>query len=62
MIGKIEKIVEEYGKVSVIGILHEDAGWGIKAGIEDLKWVATHLKNINKIAGIRNFVFCENLI
>ncbi len=50
LIGKIENVVQEYGKVSVLAVLHEDAGWGIKAGIEDLKWVATHLKNINKIA------------
>ncbi len=50
LISKIEKIVQEYGKVSVLAILHEGASWGIKAGIEDLKWVTTHIKNINKIA------------
>ena len=49
-IEKIEKEVEKHGKVSVLVVLGEQASWGIKAGIEDLKWLMTHMKQINKIA------------
>lgn len=49
-IEKVESMVREHGKISVLAVLHEDAGWGLKAGIEDLKWVTTHFKNIHKVA------------
>ncbi len=31
-------------------VLGKDAGFGVKAGIEDLKWVMTHMKELHKIA------------
>ena len=46
----IEKAIEEHGKVSVLVILGEQASWGVKAGIEDLRWVMTHMKQLSKIA------------
>lgn len=49
-IEKIEKAVEEHGKVSVLAVLGEGASWGVKAGIEDLKWVLKNMKKLNKIA------------
>ena len=49
-IERVQSVVDEHGKVSVLVILDEKAGWGVKAGIEDLKWFMTHMKQINKIA------------
>lgn len=49
-IERIEEAVEEHGKVSALVILGEEAGFGIKAGIEDLKWLWKNMKKINKIA------------
>ncbi len=49
-IKRIEGAIEEYGRVSTLLILGDEAGWGIKAGIEDLRWVTMHVKQLNKIA------------
>jgi hypothetical protein len=49
-IKKIEGELQKHDKVSVLVILGEQAGWGIEAGIEDLKWILTHMKQLNKIA------------
>lgn len=49
-IARIEKVLSEHEKISVLVILDEQAGWGIDAGIEDLKWIMSHMKQIKKIA------------
>jgi len=49
-IAKFESAIAEHSKVSALVILGEEAGWGLKAGLADLKWIMTHMKNINKIA------------
>lgn len=49
-IGRIEKEIEKYKKVSVLVVLADQARWGIEAGLEDLKWVMTHMKQLDKIA------------
>lgn len=49
-IKKIEKVLEDHDRVSVLAILEKDAGWGIKAGLEDLKWISTHMRRLHKIA------------
>lgn len=49
-IEKVQSVVDEHGKISVLVILDEKAGWGVEAGIEDLKWFMTHMKQLNKIA------------
>ena len=49
-ISKIEKAIEIHGKINVLLILGEEAKWGIDAGLEDLKWLMTHMKQINKVA------------
>ena len=49
-ISKVEKVIEEHGKVRILVFLDEHARWGLKAGIEDLKWLLTHMKEIKKIA------------
>jgi len=50
MIAKFDAAVAEHGKVSALVILGEEAGWGLKAGLADMKWLLTHMKNLNKIA------------
>jgi hypothetical protein len=50
MIDRIEQATGEHGAVSVLVEMKEQARWGVKAGLEDLKWVMTHLKQLNKIA------------
>ncbi|MBE0583440.1 MAG: STAS/SEC14 domain-containing protein [Desulfofustis sp.] len=50
LIGKANRIVQEYGKIRVLAMLDEGARWGVKAGIEDLKWCMAHMKNIEKLA------------
>ena len=47
---KIEEALKIHDRVSVLVVLTEQAGWGVKAGLEDLKWVLTHLKRLDKIA------------
>ncbi len=49
-IAKIEQNIEQHGTLSILVVLDENAGWSIDAGIEDLKWILTHMKNLNKIA------------
>ena len=49
-IKKIEDIILEYGEINILVVLDDNANWGVQAGIEDLKWLITHMKNINKIA------------
>ena len=56
-ISKIEKVIEEHGKVSVLVFIDEHASWGLKAGIEDFKWLSTHMKKIKKIAFVADSHF-----
>ena len=49
-IEKFDKAIEEHGKVSALIVLSEEASFGVKAGIEDLKWIMKNMKKLNKIA------------
>ncbi len=49
-IGKLEKVIEEHGKSNILIFLDKHATWGLKAGIEDLKWILANMKKIGKIA------------
>ena len=48
--GEIESAIANQGSVSVMVVLGEQASWGVQAGIEDLKWVMTHLEKLDRIA------------
>ena len=50
LIDKLNNAIETYGKVSVLVVFGEQASWGVKSGIEDLKWIMTHIKQLNKMA------------
>jgi len=45
-----EKSLEKHDKVSTLIILGEEASWGVKAGIEDIKWLMTHLNKLHRFA------------
>lgn len=49
-IARLDKVLEEHGKVSVLAVLDEGAGWGVKAGIEDLQWIMKNMKKLDRIA------------
>ena len=49
-IEKFEKAIEEHGKVSAVIVLDKQASFGVKAGIEDLKWIIKNMKKLHKIA------------
>ena len=49
-IKEFEKILDQYDKVSALVFLDDHASWGLKAGIEDIKWLFIHMKKIDKIA------------
>jgi hypothetical protein len=50
LIDKANRIVEAHGKIRVLAVLEDGAKWGVKAGIEDLKWAVSHMKNIDRFA------------
>ena len=49
-IKRIEGAVEEHGRISTLVVLGDKAGWGLRAGMEDLQWITTHIKQLDKIA------------
>jgi len=49
-IARFEESIARHGRISALIVLGEEAGWGLKAGLEDIKWCMTHMKNLNKIA------------
>lgn len=49
-IERVNKVLEEHDKVSILVVLSEKAGFGVKAGIEDLKWLIRHMTKLNRIA------------
>jgi hypothetical protein len=56
-IGKLEKVIKKHGKINILILLDKQATWGLKAGIEDLKWILTNMKEICKIAIIADSHF-----
>ena len=48
--GELDKVLKIHQKISVLLILDEKAGWGVRAGLEDLKWLVTHMKRLDKVA------------
>jgi len=49
-IAGIEETIKEHGPISALVYLKDDARWGVKAGIEDIKWIMGHMKNVKKVA------------
>lgn len=49
-IARFDEAIEQYAKVSALIVLGEQASWGLKAGLEDLKWIFWHMKQLDRIA------------
>lgn len=61
-IERANAIVAEYPKIRVLCVLEEGAGWGIRAGLEDLMWISTHVKSFEKIAVVSDSTVWKWLI
>ena len=62
LISKADRIVQEHGKIRVLAVLDDGARWGVKAGIEDLKWAVSHMKNIDRFAVVSSSTVWKWLI
>jgi len=49
-IKKFDEAIKQNDKLSVLVILDANASWGIQAGIEDLKWLITHMNRFHRFA------------
>lgn len=49
-IADMEAALEMHAKVCVLLVLDPGAGWGVNAGVDDIKWVLTHMKKLDKVA------------
>jgi len=43
-------LLEQHHQVSVMLVLSEGARWGDLAGLDDMKWVLTHMKSFSRVA------------
>ena len=46
----LDMAIEEHGKISVLIVMGEEAKWGVKAGVEDVKWILKNMKKLKKLA------------
>ena len=49
-IAKFDDAIDKHDKVSALIVLGDEASWGVKAGIADLKWIMTHMSRLHRIA------------
>ncbi len=59
---RMDAIIAEHPKIRVLCVLESDAQWGVKAGLEDLKWISRHVDNFEKIAVVSDSMVWEWLI
>lgn len=50
MLAKIDASVKLHSKISILVVLEAGAGWGVRAGLQDLKWLISNLDHLNKLA------------
>ncbi len=50
LIDYVNDQLRHHDKLSFLLVLNPDASWGVEAGLEDLKWLLSHLKRIHKVA------------
>ncbi len=49
-IADMEAALEMHAKVCVLLVLDPGAGWGVTAGVGDIKWALTHMSRLEKVA------------
>lgn len=47
---RLDVITDTYEKFNVMIVLGENASWGMKSGLADIKWIMKHMDKFNKIA------------
>lgn len=47
---RLELALDAHPKLNLLVVLDEGASWGLKAGVEDIKWITKHAKRFDKIA------------
>ena len=62
LISRVEETLKKHKKVSALVVLREEASWGVKAGIKDLKWLLTHMDDLDRIAIVSDSKVWEWLI
>lgn len=62
LISRVEGALKKHDKVSALVVLGEKASWGVKAGIQDLKWLLTHMDDLDRIAIVSDSKVWEWLI
>ena len=62
LISRVEETLKMYDKVSTLVVLGEEASWGMKAGITDLKWLMSHMDDLDRIAIVSDSKVWEWLI
>lgn len=48
-IGQLEQVIAEHGEIKILVHLDGHPKWGLKAGLEDFKWLMTHMKVLKKL-------------
>ncbi|TLU65317.1 STAS/SEC14 domain-containing protein [Thalassotalea litorea] len=59
---ELDKRVMQYDNVSLLLQLDDGAGWGLKAGWQDIKWVFHNMKHIDKVAVVSDSKVWEWLV
>ena len=62
LISRVEGALKKHDKVSALVVLGEKASWGVKAGIQDLKWLLTHMEDLDRMAIVSDSKVWEWLI
>ena len=62
LISRVEETLKKHDKVSALVVLGEEASWGVKAGLQDLKWLLRHMDDLDRIAIVSDSKVWEWLI
>ncbi len=46
----LDELLEQHDQVCLMLVLSEEADWGELVGMDDIKWVLTHIKSFSKVA------------
>ncbi|TKB46355.1 STAS/SEC14 domain-containing protein [Thalassotalea mangrovi] len=61
-LGKLDRLIAEHNKIRILLLLDDDAGWGVEAGWQDIKWVFHNIRHIEKVAVVSDSRVWEWLI
>ncbi|EDY20156.1 UspA domain protein [Chthoniobacter flavus Ellin428] len=50
IVPETERLIQKYGKIRILVILHDFDGWDLGATWEEIKWEAKHFNHVDRIA------------